>query len=857
MQVLIGLPFPEHQRGDFVGLFTANSSSSEELEMLDEDKTKQQLITELHELRKGLTESKEDKVDRIQAEVTAHWYELFASHSRDIFLLVRCDNGRILEANLAARKAYGYSHEELLTLTIHDLHSPDTRELIAEQMEDAELRGILFETVHQRKDGGTFPVEVNSQGATIGDTRCLMSVIRDITERKRAEEELSEKHRQLQETVVQLEQARKMLHLVIESIPVRVFWKDRDLRYLGCNTLFARDAGLSRPEEIIGLDDFALGWREQAELYRANDRQTMESDVPKMNIVEPQTTPAGSMIWLNTCKVPLHLPNGRVFGVLGVYEDITEHRRTAEALNLRESYLTAIIENQPGLLWLKDTEGRFLSVNHAFVRSCGRQRLEEVVGKTDLDIWPRELAEKYRGDDREVMTRGTPIAVEERIFDQGVVKWFQTFKTPVFTTDGLVLGTCGFALDVTERKRAEEERRKLEERLQRAEKMEALGTLAGGVAHDLNNVLGIVVGYSELLLDDLDDSSSARSEAMEILKGGQRAAAIVQDLLTLARRGIQGRNALNLNNILLECTKSPQFASVFSYHHNITIKTDLEADLLNLSGSSVHLEKSFLNLVANAAEAMPGGGTLTIKTRNQYLDRPVSGYDEVKEGDYVVLSVSDTGEGIPPNDLKRIFEPFYTKKVMGRSGTGLGLAVVWGTVKDHHGYINAESEEGRGTVFTLYFPVTREDITPGQVSISAAEYMGNGESILIVDDVKAQRELAAKMLTKLNYKATTVSSGEEAVEYLKQHTVDLVALDMIMDPGIDGLDTYARILEIHPHQKAIIVSGFSETERVGKAQALGAGAYVKKPYVLEKLGLAVRKELDQPACTTCIPKPMD
>ena len=163
--------------------------------------------------------------------------------------------------------------------------------------------------------------------------------------------------------------------------------------------------------------------------------------------------------------------------------------------------------------------------------------MEEVVGKTDLAFWPSELAEKYQSDDNEVMTRRAPIGADERIIDQGVVKWFHTFKTPVFTTDGQVLGTCGFAVDITARKRTEEEQKVLEDRLQRAEKMEALGTLAGGVAHDLNNVLGIVVGYSELLSSDSGESSSARSKANEILKGAQRAAAIVQDLLTLARRG--------------------------------------------------------------------------------------------------------------------------------------------------------------------------------------------------------------------------------------------------------------------------------------------------------------------------------
>jgi CheY-like chemotaxis protein len=242
---------------------------------------------------------------------------------------------------------------------------------------------------------------------------------------------------------------------------------------------------------------------------------------------------------------------------------------------------------------------------------------------------------------------------------------------------------------------------------------------------------------------------------------------------------------------------------------------------------------------------MPKGGIVTIKTANQYLDKPIQGYDEVREGDYVVLSVSDTGEGISVADLELIFEPFYTKKVMGRSGTGLGLAVVWGTVKDHNGYINVESEEGKGSIFTLYFPGTREDMSAEAAAISISEYMGKGESILIVDDVEGQRDLAAGILRKLNYNVASVSSGEEAIAYLKEHKIDLILLDMIMDPGMDGLDTYRSILEIHPKQKAIIVSGFSESDRVHATQALGAGAYVRKPYVIEKLGLAVKKELNR------------
>lgn len=231
--------------------------------------------------------------------------------------------------------------------------------------------------------------------------------------------------------------------------------------------------------------------------------------------------------------------------------------------------------------------------------------------------------------------------------------------------------------------------------------MEALGTLAGGVAHDLNNVLGVVTGFAELLLDDIDKDSSLRQGLINIQHGGQRAAAIVQDLLTLARRGVLTRNVLNLNKIIVTNLNLPEFEKLSSYHSDVRIKTALEPDLLNIAGSSVHLGKTLFNLVSNAAEAMPDGGTVTIKTANQYLDKPIQGSDDILEGDYVVLSVSDTGEGIQPADLKKIFEPFYTKKVMGRSGTGLGLAVVWGTVKDHHGYINVQSEAEKGSTFSF------------------------------------------------------------------------------------------------------------------------------------------------------------
>ena len=250
-----------------------------------------------------------------------------------------------------------------------------------------------------------------------------------------------------------------------------------------------------------------------------------------------------------------------------------------------------------------------------------------------------------------------------------------------------------------------------------------------------------------------------------------------------------------------------------------------------------------MNLVSNAAEAIEDRGRIRISTQNVYIDQPMRGYDRVRKGSYALLTVSDTGVGIGADDIERIFEPFYTKKVMGRSGTGLGMAVVWGTVKDHSGYIDIESTVNKGTAFRLYFPATRDESSEAAISVDLQELMGNGESILVVDDIAEQRKIACGMLKKLGYTVTAIESGEKAVSYMRTHTADLLVLDMIMDPGIDGLDTYRKILDFHPRQKAILASGFSETRRVHEAQRLGAGAYVKKPYLLEQMGLAAKREL--------------
>jgi PAS domain S-box-containing protein len=523
--------------------------------------------------------------------------------------------------------------------------------------------------------------------------------------------------------------------------------------------------------------------------------------------------------------------------------------RSFQKLRDSEKKYRELVENANSIIMRRDIEGNITFFNE-FAQSFFNFTENEILGKSlEGTIFPKTESTKTYLDGLLTLFKNTPekpiINEKESILRNGKKIWIAWTYKPIFDSDENLSEILCIGTDITELKRAELDKRDLEARLQRAQKMEAIGTLAGGVAHDLNNILSGIVSYPELLLMDIPQDSPLRKPILTIQKAGERAAAIVQDLLTLARRGVVTTKVVNLNSIISEYLKSPEFENLRMHHPNVHIKTDFETNLLNMLGSPVHLTKTIMNLVTNAAEAISDLGEIVLSTKNRYIDKSLNGYDKIKEGDYVILCVRDTGIGIPAEDLERIFEPFYTKKVMGKSGTGLGMAVVWGTVKDHKGYIDVKSAGGKGTDFTLYFPVIRQELATDQSMVSMNDFMGKGESILVVDDVEDQREIASKILIKLGYSVLSVSSGEEAVNYMKNHSADLLVLDMIMEPGIDGLDTYKKILEIHPNQKAVITSGFSETDRVREAQRLGATSYVKKPYLLDKIGKVIRDELDK------------
>ena len=424
-----------------------------------------------------------------------------------------------------------------------------------------------------------------------------------------------------------------------------------------------------------------------------------------------------------------------------------------------------------------------------------------------------------------------------------------TSKTISISTSLLMRGENSnhiFAImqDVTEKIAERKRREKLREQLARADKMESMGLLAGGVAHDLNNMLGPIVGYADLLLRQHRKDKTSSPKLEQILKSAQEAAEVVQDLLTLARRGRYELRPIALNRVLNDCLESPVFESLKQRYPEVKVSTDMCSESTVISGSLVHLKKALMNLIANAFDAMPLGGQLDISTSKKYMNKLVKGYPNIEATHYIVISVRDTGIGIEKEAIPKIFEPYFSKKAMGTSsGSGLGLSVVYGVLKDHNGYFDITSEIGKGTEFLLYFPVSEKETTI--VKVSEVDIRGK-ETILVVDDQLEQRDLAKNMLEDLGYKVTTVENGRKAIEILKIEDFDLVLLDMIMEPGIDGLDTYREIRKIKPSQKTIIVSGFSESDRTKAAIGLGVKAYMKKPYTVDALGGEIRSIIDYP-----------
>jgi two-component system, cell cycle sensor histidine kinase and response regulator CckA len=517
-------------------------------------------------------------------------------------------------------------------------------------------------------------------------------------------------------------------------------------------------------------------------------------------------------------------------------------RRQADAaLRAQQELLRTVIDANPNRIFVKDWDGRFTLANQTVAAIYGTTP-EALLGKTDAELNPnRAASDAALQDDREVMESGrSKFIAEETVTDlAGQPRWFQTVKVPIAGRDGTRRHVLGVATDITERKQ-------LEEQFRQAQKMEAVGRLAGGVAHDFNNLLTAILGSADLVLDGLGPGGAEREEVEEIRKAALRAADLTRQLLAFSRQQVFTPTVLSLNDVVANMNKLLRRL----LGEDVELRTALAEDLASVKADPNQLEQVILNLAVNARDAMPGGGRLTIETQNIELDeayarRHLAG----QQGPHVLLAVSDTGVGMDAETQTRIFEPFFTTKETGK-GTGLGLATVYGIVRQSGGSIFVYSEPGKGATFKVYLPRVTEAVAPVAPAPAAPASVRGTETVLVVEDDATIRNIVRKVLTAQGYAVLTASDGHDAERVASAHAgaIDLLVTDVVM-PGLNGRQVAERLVAKRKGLRVLYLSGYTDDAIVNHGVLDPGVAFLQKPFTPTVLARKVREVLESPPPT--------
>ncbi len=527
----------------------------------------------------------------------------------------------------------------------------------------------------------------------------------------------------------------------------------------------------------------------------------------------------GSYRWFEWKAAPAQ--DGKLFATA---RDITSRREFDRALQESEERLQKYISCAPNGIFVTNALGQYVEVNEAACAMTGYSAAE--LGQLFIyNLTPAASAAAILELFEELKSAGRVRSELELQRKDGSVFW-ASLEAVSLSEDRFM----GFCADITETRR-------LQELESRAARLETAGTIAGQVAHDFNNLLAPLMAYPQFIREELPADHQALQFVELIEVAANKIAGINQDLLAMGRRGHYNLVPLRLNAIVINA-----LSEIHSYPATLVCDLDLDPDLANILGGSAQLSRMIANLLHNARDAMHDQGRIVIKTDNMLVDGRSEVAGQVPDGQYVLLTISDTGSGISADIVERIYDPFFTSKTTDKKrGSGLGMSVVDAVVKDHSGFIDLKTRVGQGTSFYIYLPATEAPVE----DMGRNDICTGSESILIVDDDNIQRVVSKQILARLGYDVHTVASGEAAVQHLQRNSRDLLVLDMVLANGIDGTETYRRILEDNPDQQAIILSGFSESERVVAAQELGAGVFVKKPVTSSILSAAVRTEIDR------------
>jgi PAS domain S-box-containing protein len=645
--------------------------------------------------------------------------------------------------------------------------------------------------------------------ASSGKPMTLFGTIQDITERKNLERGLAEQS--------------ELLKMVVNTMPDLVWLQDSNGVFRFCNNKTEQLFGL--PEsQILGKTDYDLWGHEKAVHTFAENRSVMAGG--KTVRIEEEFVFAhdGHFETVESAKTPVYGANGELAGLLGIARDITQRKRAETALTKQTAQLRTLVDALPDLVWMKNPDGVFVMCNRAFAEFYGRSE-SEILGKTDYDLSERKMADSFvQGDRIAIQSEKSVTFEEEVVFPDGSREFMETTKAAVRDNDGRALGTIGIGRDIRQRKAGEAQRARLLAELQQSQKMESLGTLAGGIAHDMNNVLAAILAQASVGTTLAPPDSRIFKTFSTIAKASARGGKMVKNILSFARRSPARTDEVDINALIHEEAALLEHTAPSGIH----VGLDLEPALQKVRGDADGIGGAIMNLCVNSVQAMSDSGTLTLRTRNR--------------GNMVEVLVADTGVGMTKDVLEKAVEPFFTTKPVGQ-GTGLGLATVHALVKAHGGKMEITSEVAKGTTVSLLFPKSHDDAVDTADVNTEVELGADARElhVLVVDDDELVRLALNESIEALGHHVTLADRGEQTVPLLESGLEpDVVVLDLNM-PGWGGSETLRRIRSLNPDLPVILSTGRLDQTAVDLAAMNNGVSLLAKPYTLEELGRQLRR----------------